>query len=579
MMQFGMPTLIENHTLEENAALCEALGLRFIELNMNFPEYQVDRLEQTDELVRIAEQHHLYYTVHLDENLNIADFNPLVTQAYLETVRRTILAAKALLPLRDRYGDPAQPLTLNMHMHHGIYITLPDRKVQMYERNFETYMHPASTLKVLTGLAAILYLGHNYTYKTTLGVSAGLLKDNGQLILDKAGVLHGNIFIKFVGDPSFTSKNYSELLSNLSKLGVRRIAGDIIIDVSNFAGLSKGEGWSWSDLPICFSAPAGAVIIDRNCVFAQLQPHGINQIATPVLSAQSPITIHSDAVGVNPQNYGANCELEADLYMRNQYQITGCVPVQPKNQPWPLSLSVSDPNQWAVDWTNILLNRHKIDFESIKIAKQPQENYQVLAQSESKPLSELVKYMLYRSNNLYADAIAKTVAFEFYKKPATYDRTAMAIRTVLKNYAQINLGNSYIVDGNGLSPHNIVTPKKMLEVLQFINVNNDSLHFIELLPVSGESGTMRYRASTSNPPLAKRVIAKTGTLQNVSNLMGFITTKTGSRVPFVFYTNAITYDQKTRDLVKFKRIASPHLKYERYVLENIYNELVIGRDF
>lgn len=148
-MQFGMPTLIENHTLEENAALCEALGLRFIELNMNFPEYQVDRLEQTDELVRIAEQHHLYYTVHLDENLNIADFNPLVTKAYLETVQRTILAAKALLPLRDRYGDPAQPLTLNMHMHHGIYITLPDRKVQMYERNFETYMQSFAVFRSL----------------------------------------------------------------------------------------------------------------------------------------------------------------------------------------------------------------------------------------------------------------------------------------------------------------------------------------------------------------------------------------------------------------------------------------------
>ena len=149
MMQFGMPTLIENHTLEENAALCEALGLRFIELNLNFPEYQMDRLEQTDELVRIAEQHHLYYTVHLDENLNIADFNPLVTKAYLETVRRTILAAKALLPLRDRYGDPAQPLTLNMHMHHGIYITLPDRKVQMYERNFETYMQSFAVFRSL----------------------------------------------------------------------------------------------------------------------------------------------------------------------------------------------------------------------------------------------------------------------------------------------------------------------------------------------------------------------------------------------------------------------------------------------
>ena len=148
-MQFGMPTLIENHTLEENAALCEELGLSFIELNMNFPEYQTDRLERTEELARIADQHRLYYTIHLDENLNIADFNPLVAEAYLETVRRSILAAKALKPLRDRYGDPSQPLVLNMHMHHGIYITLPDRKVQMYERDFETYMKAFAAFRSL----------------------------------------------------------------------------------------------------------------------------------------------------------------------------------------------------------------------------------------------------------------------------------------------------------------------------------------------------------------------------------------------------------------------------------------------
>ena len=148
-MQFGMPTLIENRTLEENAALCETLGLRFIELNMNFPEYQVDRLEQTEELIRIGNQHGLYYTIHLDENLNIADFNPLVARAWLETVRRTIFAAKVLLPLRDRYGDSRQPLTLNMHMHHGIYITLPDRKAYMYERDFETYMESFAAFRSL----------------------------------------------------------------------------------------------------------------------------------------------------------------------------------------------------------------------------------------------------------------------------------------------------------------------------------------------------------------------------------------------------------------------------------------------
>ncbi len=147
MIQFGMPTLIENRTLEENIDLCGSLGLRFIELNMNFPEYQVPCLEQTDHLSELAEKAGIYYTIHLDENLNIADFNHLVSEAYLETVRRSIEAAKRLLPLRDRYGDSSQPLTLNMHMHHGIYITLPDRRVQMYDRDFETYMDSFSVFR------------------------------------------------------------------------------------------------------------------------------------------------------------------------------------------------------------------------------------------------------------------------------------------------------------------------------------------------------------------------------------------------------------------------------------------------
>ena len=150
-MQFGMPTLIENRTLEDNVALCGSLGLHFIELNMNFPEYQLDRLEQPDTLFRAAERAGVYYTVHLDENLNVADFNRLVSDAYLETVRRTVLAAKKLLPLCDRYGVPGQPLILNMHMHHGIYITLPDRRVQMYDRDFDEYMKAFAVFRSLCG--------------------------------------------------------------------------------------------------------------------------------------------------------------------------------------------------------------------------------------------------------------------------------------------------------------------------------------------------------------------------------------------------------------------------------------------
>ena len=140
MKNFGMPTLIENSTLEQNISLCKELGLSFIELNMNFPEYQIDKLEAVEWLYKKADEAGVYYTIHLDENLNVADFNPLVREAYLETVRRTIEVAKQLVELKNKYGNKAQPVTINMHMHHGIYITLPDRKVQMYERDFETYI-------------------------------------------------------------------------------------------------------------------------------------------------------------------------------------------------------------------------------------------------------------------------------------------------------------------------------------------------------------------------------------------------------------------------------------------------------
>lgn len=71
----------------------------------------------------------IYYIIHLDENLNIADFNKTVADAYLKTVKRTIDTAQRL----------HAPI-LNMHMNHGVYFTLPDRKVPLFEKYFDRYM-------------------------------------------------------------------------------------------------------------------------------------------------------------------------------------------------------------------------------------------------------------------------------------------------------------------------------------------------------------------------------------------------------------------------------------------------------
>ena len=104
MLRFGMPTLIETASIEECAALCSELELDFVEMNMNLPQYQVQTMD-VQRLKAAARDYGIHYTIHLDENMNMADFNPLVAGAYRQTAIETIgLAKKLEIPV------------LNMHM-------------------------------------------------------------------------------------------------------------------------------------------------------------------------------------------------------------------------------------------------------------------------------------------------------------------------------------------------------------------------------------------------------------------------------------------------------------------------------
>jgi len=95
-MDFGMPALIENRNLEETVSLCRELGLQFIELNMNFPLYQLGQLENTAYFLQLARENHIYFTIHLSEDLNVCDFNPEVAGAYRRTVIRALEAAEKI---------------------------------------------------------------------------------------------------------------------------------------------------------------------------------------------------------------------------------------------------------------------------------------------------------------------------------------------------------------------------------------------------------------------------------------------------------------------------------------------------
>lgn len=121
-MDFGMPYLLEMHSMEECCALACELGLSFVELNANFPDCQIDTLDPVL-LHRLSRQYGLYYTLHAEEECDPFTFNSSVRSAWLKSFRHGLeLAAALRMPI------------VNMHFPHGVYITLPERKAYLYEQ-------------------------------------------------------------------------------------------------------------------------------------------------------------------------------------------------------------------------------------------------------------------------------------------------------------------------------------------------------------------------------------------------------------------------------------------------------------
>ena len=128
MIQFGAPTMVEMASLEQGAKVCRDLGLSFLELNINFPQYLLTELD-AQRLRALSEEYGIFYTLHLDDEMSIADFNPYIAQGYCQTVYDAIDLAKKL-GIRK----------LNMHMSRGAKYTLPDRVIYFFEAYEQDYL-------------------------------------------------------------------------------------------------------------------------------------------------------------------------------------------------------------------------------------------------------------------------------------------------------------------------------------------------------------------------------------------------------------------------------------------------------
>ncbi len=127
-MKLGMPTLIELPDIDKTVDLCKELGLSFIELNMNMPEFCPEILSP-DLIRKVSEAKNIEFTLHLPEEIDLASFHPSILQGHLERCCEAITwASQAGIDL------------INLHINSGIYFTLPDQKVWIYEKYQQQFL-------------------------------------------------------------------------------------------------------------------------------------------------------------------------------------------------------------------------------------------------------------------------------------------------------------------------------------------------------------------------------------------------------------------------------------------------------
>lgn len=420
--------------------------------------------------------------------------------------------------------------------------------------NGATFMLPASTQKIFTAVVAKLVLGDQFQFETAL-LTDGKIQN---------GALEGNLIVRFTGDPDLTSGQLYSLLAELKKQGVTKINGNLVLDTSVFSSHDRGLGWIWNDLTMCFNSPPSAANIDNNCFYAELDanqnPGEMVKINVP---AQFPIQVFGQ-VYVADSNEEPYCQLDVVVHDNNRYQVKGCLARQAK--PFGLSFAVQDPDAYSAAIIQRQLKRLEIAFNGKVMQPQKPQQGEMLAQHFSKSLPDLLKKMMKKSDNQIADSLFRAVAFHYYKRPASFQLGTLAVKSVLQKQG-IRFGNSILADGSGLSRHNLVAPKTMLSVLEYIAKNEDKLHLMETFPIAGVDGTISGRGGLINPPLVKNVIAKTGSLKGVYNLAGFMTNARGEKVAFVQFINGYS----TGDL-ESKTKRAPLVQFESGLYNAFYEE-------
>lgn len=361
----------------------------------------------------------------------------------------------------------------------GVLIVDPATGDTLYSHNAGKLFMPASNQKILTAAVALAQLGPEYRYRTVIA-KRGAQRDS---------ILEGDLIVIGRGDPTISDRfrgnataAMDEIADSIRGRGITRVTGVLRQGGNAFPDSIYGYGWEWDDLTGSSGAPIDELLFNEGMVQRPAKIDGRD--TTISVATRTPGYAYLSALYLALSRRGVAVEGLVDLAID--------------------SLAAPVDTIYAFD---------------------------------SPPLREILPHFLKPSQNQIGEILLKTVALE-KTGAGVADSGRAVMRRQLFDWGVDSTGIVYY-DGSGLSRHNLVSAETLVKTL--VAMMRDSATFAvfyDALPIAAVDGTIRTRMAGT--PAANNLRAKTGTLEFVRSLSGYVSTADDRLLVFSFLSNHFT---------------------------------------
>ncbi len=406
---------------------------------------------------------------------------------------------------------------------------------ELFASNADAKLNLASNTKLLTSIAALGVLGNGFRWRTAV------LADPP----DALGTITGDLYIRGKGDPMLSVANLEGLAAELAARGVRTVEGRIILDTGYFDGVVEPPHFEEQPKERAgFRAPVASFGVARSSftVVVVAEPGG-----------GSTVTLEPDTGGyyqLTKREVTSVTEGRTRLRVETktkrdhiEVEVTGII--RAGEGSWDLRRRVDDPARFAGEVFRQQLADHGITVRqrSIGIGTVPL-TAKIIAVHDSPPLPDVLRFMNKTSDNYVAETVLKTLRAESRTAPApaTWADGQNAVRTYLARLG-VPPGSYRADNGSGLFAASEVSARQVVGLLAAAHKDyRIGPDLLASLPIGGIDGTLAKR--WLGHPARGRVRAKTGTLDKVVTIAGYIAADSGHPLAFAILLNDVPPGQR-----------------------------------